>query len=513
MDEDNLCLSALLFIERKKMNPMIELPVGDLKGVLTGIGKVINGRSTLPVLGTVKFAPEANGCLSISGTDLETHVTAQLGLAKNCEPVLVPLEPLSRLVKSLPASDRLTIRKADKTHALLGYQLAGTRVEQSVESLSLDEWPSSTLFTEAAVPVDDTFKQALRQALECSSDDSTRYVLNGVCIDITQPDCHCLVGTDGRHLYSANTFRLDLKTSVIIPDRKFLNWSPFYDDGNWSLSVETDKEEKPAWIRIQSDHWTYLTKAIDGTYPNWRQVIVEPGPKSTRVILTEESVNLMLDVLPRLPGMNDLCRSISLVLKSSGMVVRGRDRAPDDWTEVPVPGVTIHGPDNEVGINRTYLTKALRFGFTEFTVHDPLTPVVFTAPGRTLLVMPVRLDGAPATPNNTPPPPEAAESTSPSVAQPDNPTDQRNAMASTTTTSMTPPERGNLKPATNGETQSAISAVVEHVEEIKTKLRDVIGDLTKTIDLLKAAEKEKKATLKEVETVRATLRSLQKVDL
>ena len=89
------------------MNPMIELPVGDLKGVLTGIGKVINGRSTLPVLGTVKFAPDDNGCLTISGTDLETQVTAQLGAAQNCEPMLVPLESLSRLVKSLPASERL----------------------------------------------------------------------------------------------------------------------------------------------------------------------------------------------------------------------------------------------------------------------------------------------------------------------------------------------------------------------------------------------------------------------
>jgi hypothetical protein len=184
----------------------------------------------------------------------------------------------------------------------------------------------------------------------------------------------------------------------------------------------------------------------------------------------------------------------------------------EDWTEVPVPGVTVSGPDNEVGINRTYLTKALRFGFTEFTVHDPLTPVVFTAPGRMVLVMPVRLDSAPATPKNNPPPPEAAASTSPSVAQPENPTEQRNAMASTSP-AMTPPERENLKPATNGETQSAISAVIEHVEAIKTRLKDVIGDLTKTIDLLKAAEKEKKATLKEVETVRATLRSLQKVDL
>ena len=153
MDGDNLCPSALLFIERKKMNPMIELPVGDLKGVLTGIGKVVCGRNTLPILGTVKFAPDANGCLSISGTDLETQVTAQLGAAQNCEPMLVPLESLSRLVKSLPASERLTIRKADKTHALLGYQLAGSRVEQSILSPSLDEWPSPTPFTQPAFPV------------------------------------------------------------------------------------------------------------------------------------------------------------------------------------------------------------------------------------------------------------------------------------------------------------------------------------------------------------------------
>src|SRR6266516_385308 len=271
------------------MNPMIELPVGDLKGVLTGIGKVVCGRNTLPILGTVKFAPDANGCLSISGTDLETQVTAQLGTARYSEPVLVPLESLSRLVKSLPASDRLTIRKADKSHALLGYQLAGSRVEQSVESLPLDEWPCSAPFTQPAFAVDDAFKQAFRQALECSSHDSSRHVLNGVCIDISEPNCHCVVATDGRHLYSANTFRLDLKTSVIIPDRKFLSWSPFYDDGNWSLSVHTDKEEKPTWIRIQSDHWTFLTKAIDGTYPNWREIVPQPGPKSTRVVLTEET--------------------------------------------------------------------------------------------------------------------------------------------------------------------------------------------------------------------------------
>ena len=84
-------------------------------------------------------------------------------------------------------------------------------------------------------------------------------------------------------------------------------------------------------------------------------------------------------------------------------------------------------------------------------------------------------------------------------------------------TALPAPERGNLKPTTsnghNGETPTAMKAVVESVERIKTNLRDMISDLNDTLDLLKAAEKEKKATLKEVESIRSTLRSLQKVEL
>ena len=44
------------------------------------------------------------------------------------------------------------------------------------------------------------------------------------------------------------------------------------------------------------------------------------------------------------------------------ILLRSRERASDDWTEVPVAGVTVHGPDNEVSLNRSYVTKALRFG-------------------------------------------------------------------------------------------------------------------------------------------------------
>ena len=88
------------------------------------------------------------------------------------------------------------------------------------------------------------------------------------------------------------------------------------------------------------------------------------------------------------------------------------------------------------------------------------------------------------------------------------------------TNTLIPPRRGNLQPKAegndgngngNGANGSALSAAVTQIEVVRAGLRDVIADLNTTLDLLRAAEKEKKTSLKEVESVRATLRSLQKV--
>ena len=87
-----------------------------------------------------------------------------------------------------------------------------------------------------------------------------------------------------------------------------------------------------------------------------------------------------------------------------------------------------------------------------------------------------------------------------------------------TETTLTPPRRGNLQPTVeanhnnnNGNPGSPLTAAITQIETVKTGLRDVILDLNATLDMLRAAEKEKKTSFKEVETVRATLRSLQKV--
>ncbi len=85
------------------------------------------------------------------------------------------------------------------------------------------------------------------------------------------------------------------------------------------------------------------------------------------------------------------------------------------------------------------------------------------------------------------------------------------------TVTMTAPERGNLRAHSDGdngqETRSTFRAALEHIDLIKANLRNVIGDLNGALALLKTAEKEQRATAREIETVRAKLKEIQSVSI
>ena len=58
---------------------------------------------------------------------------------------------------------------------------------------------------------------------------------------------------------------------------------------------------------------------------------------------------------------------------------------------------------------------------------------------------------------------------------------------------------------------SVVKSLVEHVEQIKENLKNVIRDLTTVIDAVKAAEKEKRTSDKEIDAIRTKLRQIQSV--
>jgi hypothetical protein len=60
---------------------------------------------------------------------------------------------------------------------------------------------------------------------------------------------------------------------------------------------------------------------------------------------------------------------------------------------------------------------------------------------------------------------------------------------------------------------SAVKSLVDHVEQIKENLKNVIRDLITVIDAVKAAEKEKRTSDKEIDAIRSKLRQIQSVSI
>ena len=75
-------------------------------------------------------------------------------------------------------------------------------------------------------------------------------------------------------------------------------------------------------------------------------------------------------------------------------------------------------------------------------------------------------------------------------------------------------ELRRIQRAEDSETsRSAFKAALEQIDQIKSSLRDIIGELSEAMTRLKSAEKEQRVSAKEIETFRAKLREIQSVEI
>src|SRR6266404_4112413 len=363
--------------ERKFNMNNITLPVRELKTALTGLGKVISKRASLPVLQHARIDRAANGVTTISATDLDAFASYRFaeGSEGKAQAILVPFESLHSIAKGCAGEETVTIEKSTGDRAIIHYPIGGGTVERHVESLPSEEWPPTPAIKGERVLLDGALRSALLEALKCVSTDETRYVLRGAYVDVSEKQSHYVVGTDGKHLYSSNSFHVPIATSVIVPDHRFLGWKGFGQDGDWVLRIESDKNGKPAYVELTSFGWTFVSKAIDGNYPNWRQVLPDPSGRKTTIKVSANALDEFAEIIGKLPS-DELNHSVGLKLDQRGkLMLFGRAAGTGKPTEVGFSGVEVTGKPVTVLLNRNYLAKALRFGLNEIQVQDALAPV------------------------------------------------------------------------------------------------------------------------------------------
>jgi len=494
------------------MNP-ITLPVAELKPALAGLGKVINKRSTLPVLSHVRVARTVVGRLELAVTDLDTALIARLEAAPQGEPTafLVPYEELQHVAKGCRAGDDLIVAPVESQRIALKFPVAGQIIEHRCGALPVEEFPVIPEITGESTLLDESLRRSIHEALQCASTDTTRLILNGAYLDESKPGAHYVVGTDGRHLFSSNSFTLPLKGPLIIPSHRFLEWKEFHADGDWTLRVAKPGKDEAAQFEIASAHWRFNARSFEGNYPNWRAVLPDTKSVQTTVEFDLDSIEAVGKLVARMPDHDPVNHAIGVEIKDRRLQLLGKSSGEEAWRRLEVEGVKPIGPDVAVHLNRHLLTKALRFGLTKLEIIDGLAPVRFSAGGRQMIVMPVRPNTAPVQP--TPPP-----VSSPAATHPEPPTPNPPPSAEQPNEAPMPDANGTSgavkRPAgTTPETtdKSALEIALAQIEVVRGDFRNAIAGLNKLSEALKQAQREQKAGDKDIQSVRQTLRSLQSV--
>jgi DNA polymerase III sliding clamp (beta) subunit (PCNA family) len=428
---------------------MISLPTSILTAALAGLSKVCPRRSTLPILGRILIrqagpritltASDLNATLTYTWRNAPEPITAlartleALRAVREAEAMLVPVDALQAAVKG------------DKTGTVecerggLRYALAGSPVSLPFDEWEIKDFPLGYDVQAPLQPLPDDARRGILDALLCASEDETRYILNGVFIGReSNPTTgepypphephHVIVATDGKHLLRANSLHLPaLSIPFVLPAFPVLK-SAALAAHPWQLAVqpggrkitkpskrdlaeykialaeyerlssddpdlgpppkpESVEEELEPVFRLEAGPWSLVGKTIGGNYPNYRQVI--PDAFKLTVEIPPGSLPRIVEALPRLPAL-DANRAVALIITPKTGIAFSIGKNSFPVFAATVGAVSSDRTSLRITFNRDFLLKAFRFGLHTIHFTDDMSPAVFTAPRRQLVVMPMR---------------------------------------------------------------------------------------------------------------------------
>lgn len=252
-----------------------------LEGLQT-VQNIVSLRSTLPILSNVLFTADKT-TLSLTTTDLEVTMrcTVDANVTKPGSTTL-PVRRLASIVRELPdGTVELEVDDKDVATVTCGPSFF------KIIGLSQDEFPpvpkaegkqSYTLDQGA-------FREMLRKTSFAASTDETRYVLNGVFMGFKNGKV-TIVATDGRRLALVEQevdFPAEAQRDFILPTKPVNELlHSLRDEGE--LKIHATESQ----ILFEFNGVLLASKLIDGTYPNYRQVI--PSQSEERVMIERESL-------------------------------------------------------------------------------------------------------------------------------------------------------------------------------------------------------------------------------
>ncbi|WP_065091469.1 DNA polymerase III subunit beta [Rhizobium leucaenae] len=348
----------------------LTIPKSDLARVLTNVGRVVESRTTIPILSSVMLTATADR-LQVTGTDLDIVATdAAVATVSQEGTLCVDAKLLADIAKK--SSGDISLSEDN-----------GQLIVKSGRSVfKLATLPAADFPTLGADKYDATFDIDLASLFApvafAISDEQTRYYLGGVFFHIKDGTATA-VATDGHRLSRNKGPSIPEFEGVIVP-KKTVGLLP---KGVVSVQVSTAK------IKITAGDFVLTSKLIDGTFPDYQRVI--PTANDKLVTVDRDTFMKAADRVATVSSEKARAVKLSIAEGSIGFSVSSGDAAANDEVEAEYDGEPI-----EIGFNSRYVTEimgVLPAGSVQLALADAGSPAVITggAEGLTLILMPMRV--------------------------------------------------------------------------------------------------------------------------
>ncbi len=333
---------------------------------LQKVQSVINPRNALPVLSNVLFKAQ-KGKLELTATDMSLTVRATME-ADVSEPgvTTLPAKRIFGVFRELSV-DEAEMEVNDQNIASIQ---AGSSYFR-IHGISEADYPSLPEMADAqSYSIDQAvFKNMLKLTSYAASVDANRPLLNGVLLSFKAGKLS-VVATDSRRLALVEQeveFPADAGMDLIVPLKTVDELLRTLGDAGSLKILATPKQ-----IAFEFDRILIVSKLVEGTYPNFRQVI--PQSNGERVSMERET--LLTAVRRTSQLVIDAVSGVKLTFTKNRLEILAT--APEIGEARETMDVKYKGPDIAISFNPAFLMDPLKALTTDEVFLDLMDD---TSPG------------------------------------------------------------------------------------------------------------------------------------
>ncbi|MFA6118887.1 MAG: DNA polymerase III subunit beta [Parachlamydiales bacterium] len=357
----------------------------DLVSIIGKLQSIIANKPAIPILSNILIEAKDDQ-LILSATDLTTSMRSYAE-AKIVEEgsIALPARRFFQLIKEL-TSPQIKICSIANDVA----EITSISSQFKLNGMLKSEFPALPDISKAMqVPIlSSTLKEMLSKTYFSAAREDSRYVLNGIYLNITNQKA-TFIGTDGKRLAKVHTM-LDIDPSFVgsfvLPLKAVEEMIKMLSDDNQmvNLSLMHDK------IFLECSNLTLITKLLSGQYPDVEKVIPE-NPTISMTLHREELITLLRQVSL---FTSDSIGSVRFIFDQGQLQLTAMN---SDIGEGNVTMPVDYSNDRfEIAFNPFYFMDILRHSSDEtinFSIQDSYNPGIITDSTTALFViMPMRIN-------------------------------------------------------------------------------------------------------------------------